>query len=297
MKNRETCGHIIVTGVGVALRVTGLLESARVLLRRQKHPRKIIRRGWLPSSVRSLVVVAAALMASPAIAQTGNNLVVPPAADPYSDLSAFWWEWVLSIPANFDKRHSSPAVNPEDFNPLFAPDDPHGKTTGNCELGQHGDVWFLAASNNPPTGGTRSCTLPAGREIFFPVVNAECSTAEKNGTTFAKLSTCAKGLMDAVTVLEATIDRMPITNLPTFRFQSPLFMFVAPTDNPLNALDGFPQPPIPSGPSLSVSDGFWLLFKPLAVGHHVITYHAKAPSLSFELSGTINLKVVPNNGL
>jgi len=76
-------------------------------------------------------------------------------------------------------------------------------------------------------------------------------------------------------------------------------MFVAPKDNPLNALDDFPTPAIPSGPSLSVSDGFWLLFKPLSVGQHVITYHAKAvfPTFVFELSGTINLKVVPNNGL
>jgi hypothetical protein len=192
---------------------------------------------------------------------------------------------------------SSPSVNPEDFNPLFAPDDPRGKATGNCELGQHGDVWFLAASNHPPTGGTRSCTLPAGREIFFLVINAECSKAEKNGTTFDQLSACAKGSMDAVTVREATIDGMPITNLSSFRFQSPLFMFVTPKDNPLDALDGFPG--IPSGPSLSVSDGFWLLFKPLSVGRHVITYHAKAvfPTFVFELSGTINLKVVANDGI
>jgi len=236
-------------------------------------------------------VVAAALVASPAIAQTGNDLVVPPSANPYSGLSASWWEWAFSIPANFSNNNgsSSPTINPDDFNPLFAPNDPPGKTTGNCELGQHGEVWFLAASNNPLTRGKRSCTLPAGREIFFPVINAECSTAEGNGTSFDRLRTCAKESMDAVTVLEATIDGMPINNLRSFRFQSPLFMFVAPKDNPLNALDDFPTPAIPSGPSLSVSDGFWLLFKPLSVGQHVITYRAKAPSLSFELSGTINI--------
>ena len=250
--------------------------------------------------LRNLLVAAAVLMASPAIAQTGNNLVVLPALGLYSGLSALWWEWAFSIPANFCTAAnicSSPTVNPEDFNPLLAPDDPHGKTTGNCELGQHGDVWFLAASTNPPTGGTRSCTLPAGRKIFFPVVNAECSTAEGNGTTFAQLSTCAKGLMDAVTIIEATIDGMPIGDLRKFRVQSPLFTFVAPTDNPVNALDGFPTPAIPSGPSLSASDGFWLLFKPPSVGAHVITYHANAPSLSFELSGTIKINVVRNDGL
>ena len=69
------------------------VDNARALLRRPQPPRKIIRRGWLPSSVRSLIVGVVALLASPAIAQTGNNLVVPPAADPYSGLSASWWEW------------------------------------------------------------------------------------------------------------------------------------------------------------------------------------------------------------
>jgi hypothetical protein len=271
------------------------IQIVQTVSNERKHRRKTTERGWLLSSVISLIVVAAALIASPAFAQTGNQFVVPPAPGRYTDLTALWWEWVLSIPANFGD--SSPIINPDDFNPLFAPDDPQGKTTGNCELGQHGDVWFLAASNNPPMGGTRSCTLPAGREVLFPLVNAECSTAEGNGTTFDELSDCAKGFMDAVTVLEATIDGKAITNLPKFRFQSPLFMFVTPKDNPLNALDGFPTPPIPSGPSPSASDGFWLLFKPLSVGDHVITYHAKAPSLHFELSGTINIKVVPNKGL
>jgi hypothetical protein len=241
--------------------------------------------------------VATALIASPAFAQTGNHPLVPPEPHAYSELSALWWEWALSIPANFGD--SSPIINPDDFNPLFAPDDPQGNTTGNCELGQHGDVWFLAASNNPPTGGTRSCTVPAGRQIFFPVINAECSTAEGNGTTFAELSDCAKGLMDAVTVLEATIDGVAIAKLPRFRFQSPLFMFVTPKDDPLNALDGLPTGTLPSGPSLSVSDGFWLLFKPLSVGQHKITYHAKAPfpTFTFELSGTIKITVMPNKGL
>jgi hypothetical protein len=248
----------------------------------------------------AIVGIVAGLMTPvyPAMADhEDRGVVVPPEEDPYSELSALWWEWALSIPANF--HDSSPVINPDDFNPLFAPDDPQGKTTGNCELGQHGDVWFLAASSNPPIGGTRSCTVPAGRQIFFPVINAECSKAEKNGTVFAEFSTCAKGLMDKVTIasLQAAIDGMSITNLQTFRFQSPLFMFVTPKDNPLNALDGFPTPPIPSGPSPSVSDGFWLLFKPLSVGQHVITYHAKAPSLHFELSGTIKINVVPNDGL
>src|SRR5690242_4801479 len=106
-----------------------------------------------PYAAQSLVVVATALMVSPAVALTGNQFVVPPAADPYSDLSASFWQWALSIPANFG--NSSPSVNPQDFNPLFAPNDPAEKTTGNCELGQHGTVWFLAASNNPLTGGIR----------------------------------------------------------------------------------------------------------------------------------------------
>jgi hypothetical protein len=61
-------------------------------------------------------------------------------------ITARWWQWVLSIPA--------------DNNPTL-------DTTGqDCMVGQQGPIWFLTGAN---FGGetphlTRSCSMPAGEK-------------------------------------------------------------------------------------------------------------------------------------
>ena len=64
-------------------------------------------------------------------------------------MGAKWWKWVLAIPAS--------------QNPIF------DQTGADCGLGQNGGVWYLAGT----TGGavTRTCTIPAGKSIFFPIIN------------------------------------------------------------------------------------------------------------------------------
>ena len=69
-------------------------------------------------------------------------------------LTAQWWQCVLSIPA--------------DNNPTL-------DTTGqDCMVGQQGPIWFLTGANfggeTPPL--TRSCSMPAGDVVFFPVISA-----------------------------------------------------------------------------------------------------------------------------
>ncbi len=65
-------------------------------------------------------------------------------------LTAQWQQWALSLP--------------NDVNPLV-------DTTGAlCGVGQRGPVWFLAGTF---FGGTviRTCTVPEGTTLFFPVIN------------------------------------------------------------------------------------------------------------------------------
>src|SRR5579884_1628590 len=103
-----------------------------------------------------LVVVAMALLGTPAAFAFSNPNpgVFPPGSHPYGrtyeQWSNAWWQWALSIPTN--------------VNPLL-------DTTGaNCQQGQSGKVWFLAGT----LGGSpvvRKCTIPAGKAIFFPVLN------------------------------------------------------------------------------------------------------------------------------
>src|SRR5262245_26501057 len=69
---------------------------------------------------------------------------------PFKQLSAEWWQWALSIPA---------AENPQ-----------LDTTGGDCVVGQRGDVWFLAGTFGGGTV-TRTCSVPEGTVLFFPVVN------------------------------------------------------------------------------------------------------------------------------
>src|SRR5215813_2675062 len=72
-------------------------------------------------------------------------------ADAQAELSAEWWQWALSIPTS--------------VNPLT-------DTTGaDCMVGQRGAAWFLAGVFF--TGGTvtRTCSIPQGTRLFFPVIN------------------------------------------------------------------------------------------------------------------------------
>src|SRR5262245_38045217 len=72
-----------------------------------------------------------------------------PAGQSYGRWAAEWWQWVLGIPA---------AVNPLT------------DTTGaQCAQRQVDTVWFLAGSASGPV--VRSCTIPAGVSLFFPLIN------------------------------------------------------------------------------------------------------------------------------
>src|SRR4051794_22907267 len=114
----------------------------------------------LASLVPMLLVVAPG-----AAARASTNLnpgVLPPVSTPYgltyAQWSARWWQWAFSIPGP--------------VNPLI-------DTTGaQCAQGQSGNVWFLAGLwvDPPlvPNTAVRTCTVPSGKALFFPVANIEC---------------------------------------------------------------------------------------------------------------------------
>jgi hypothetical protein len=158
----------------------------------------------------------------------------------YGEWTAKWWQWTISIP--------------KDINP-------GGDTTGkDCALKQSGPVWFLAGT----FGGaaTRTCTIPAGKAIMLPLINAECDyLAKPNLKTEQQLLACAKSENEGITGLDATVDGVKTQSLQNYRVQSPLFNFTYPTNNVNGA---------PVGSTQGVSDGYWVLLKPLPVGSHTV---------------------------
>jgi hypothetical protein len=216
-----------------------------------------------------------------------SELVYPPraviAGRTYSDWTARWWQYIFPIPAE---------VNPTN------------DTSGTfCNVAQRGPVWFLAGINS---GGPvkRSCTIPAaGKPIFFPIINAECSTQDVPALQYPKgfrctavdgkdqdCGTCATLWREQIdpTSLKVTVDGHDVPALSTFRFQSPLFPFHIPKNNIL--VTGAP------GTGFSVTDGYWLMLKPLQPGHHSVQfagayYPSPNPGMGFNLNVTYELTV------
>ncbi len=214
-------------------------------------------------------------------AATANG-VIPVGGRPfgktYSQWSAAWWQWAYGVRVP--------------VNPLL-------DTTGaSCGAGQRGPVWFLAGVFNVTGTAVRNqCVVPAGKAIFFPVLNAECSNVEGNGSSPDVLRSCARGLMDLAEHLSAEVDSVPITPLAPFRVQSPPFGFTLPENNLLQ-LFGFQAPAgrclggtNPCQPYLSVGDGTYVMLSPLRAGAHIVHFHGEIPSFAFTLEVTYYLRV------
>src|SRR5690242_5290234 len=80
-----------------------------------------------------------------------------------------------------------------------------------------GPVWFMGGSFavSPVPGGflataNRTGTVPAGKALFFPIIDAECSTAEGNGSSEADLRACAVSDVDPVSGVACEIDGRPV---------------------------------------------------------------------------------------
>lgn len=166
----------------------------------------------------------------------------------YGEWTAKWWQWLLSIP-----QDSSPAVD---------------ETGENCATNQNGPVWFLAGT----TGGSaeRTCVVPAGVAILFPVINSMCDYASyPTVKTETDLLACARADNDQAINLQASIDGTSLQNLEKYRIQSPLSNITYPENNIFGAS---------SGSTKMISDGFWVFLEPLGDGEHEIHFSGETAS-------------------
>jgi hypothetical protein len=173
------------------------------------------------------------------------------------ELSAQWWQWGLSIPT---------------------PQNPQLDATGaNCMIGQRGPVWFLAGVW---LGGTasRTCSIPEGKILFFPVINSVnvnspkvCGQGARN-LSVADLRQASAAAIQAATDLSVTLDGKAIDLL---RIQSVVFEVALPQDNLFDAPCGGPGT-VPAGIySPAVDDGFYVRLEPLKVGKYTLHISGK----------------------
>lgn len=230
--------------------------------------------------VVAIVLVLAVLAVPSLVAQNPGPKVITPNSvafgRTYSEWSAGWWQWALSIPAS--------------HHPLF--------DTADCSVGQSGPVWFLGGkfcANGAScdfTGVVRSCSLPAGKTLYIPVLNAENSALELNDpkAQIADIRASLAAAMDGASDFSFEIDGAAIPHLKDrFRVQSTATVFTIPDDNLFTAIG---EGNFTGGAYFPVmDDGVYVMLSPLPAGPHQIHFHGAFPQFNFALDVTYNLTV------
>ena len=195
----------------------------------------------------------------------------------YSEWAASWLQWVSSISA--------------DANPL------NDSTGGFAGYGQSGPVWFLAGVTGNGGTVTRTAKIPAGKALFFPVVNYFWINLPELGDnpwsttqeTFVRGS--IGGVMDTATGLSCQIDGHTVANLSSYRIRTGSQAFMV--NLPFNDIWGWVASAGAhtglKGPCLD--DGFYLLVPPLSPGRHTIHFAGTVAATGFHLDVTYQLEV------
>jgi hypothetical protein len=212
-----------------------------------------------------IAFVAALLLAMGSIpaarSAEGNPGVLPPNAPAfgksYGAWSAAWWQYVLGQPAS--------------ANPLTDP------TGALCSVGQSGPVFFLVGTFGSGAVSRDECTVPAGKALFFPLVNAFDVHVPGDGLDTPELvwDDLHVNLGFRIFELHASIDGIPVRSLdpvdtPYRACAGPVagcatsFSLTLPADNFFGVPAGIYAP--------AVADGVYLLLRPLAPGSHTITF-------------------------
>src|ERR1043166_7619997 len=131
-------------------------------------------------------------------AENANPGLIPINANPYGHSYVEWserfWQHAVSIPA--------------DRNP--------GLGNGSCAERQSGPVWFLVN----PLSGQSSCTMPAGKALFFPAIGVEndypCPDPNFHPAPGQSLEDFltqgARAVIDQVTSLDVEVDGVGFHN-------------------------------------------------------------------------------------
>jgi hypothetical protein len=220
----------------------------------------------------------------PLAAPNYNPGVIPPHAmiqgETYGDWGAKWWNWALSVP--FDQN---PIVDPTGINGSY---------------NQQGPVWFLAGTFG--ILAERTITIPAGKFIFFPLVNTENDYPCPDPNFQPAPGQSLEDFLTSISVsqidpwagpdhiLSATVDGVELTHLLNYRGTSKLTTLTAYPDPGNLQLDPcltFEKQPM-------VSDGFWIMLAPLKPGKHEIKFSAitpVAPPFTFDLDVTYHVTI------
>jgi hypothetical protein len=200
-------------------------------------------------AVTAALAVGFAFVAGPAPQARADREPTP------AQLTAAWWQWILSIPA-------------ED-NPGF--DDTGANALVNQPYANKGLVFLCGSFVS--SDATRAIRVPAGTSLFFPVVNSE------NDEIFYDRPVSVRRLRaDAAATIDGTYDRHAELNgiaLTQVRLESPVFRYKLPAEGNIYQALGVD---VSGTISPAVSDGYWCYTQPLPAGDYTLTFGATIPS-------------------
>jgi hypothetical protein len=198
--------------------------------------------------MRRCLWVVVVLVASPALA--GKSYLLPPdervAGKTQEEWSREWWQWAGSFQWN-----ASPVADP---------------TGALCANGQQGDVWFLAGTYD--TGRTiRTCTVPRGKYLFFPLVNYMMTPRSNPAATCEDMARVVARFTEGALRLVLEVDGQRYGDLLEHRL---------PTRECFD-LGARATPPVRVYPT--AGNGYYVMLRPLPPGKHEINFGGILPSL------------------
>jgi hypothetical protein len=154
------------------------MEAHHEIIRRRTVVKRII--------IMALGVLLALALATPmALAQVGQGASKSGTA---AELAAAWWQWATSNPVD-----SNPLIGPNDDHPVYSEEQCDGTPVSPTQ----GKTWFLAGTGDG-SQVVRTCTMPVGTHLFFPVVNIVGFPFANTSETRESERVAAIARMDAV---------------------------------------------------------------------------------------------------
>lgn len=212
---------------------------------------------------RLLTLMAATALA---ISTPLSASAAPTTQQSYASLAARWWIWAGSQPVP--------------TNPLV------DKTGKDCANGQTGNIWFLAGVSG---GGnvSRTCTIPAGSDLFFPLINIVDVEAKADNVTPGAVRKILAGLdvKNGSSNLTVTLDGKAIGPNVIQYEESPFFAVALPQHNIFGATAGVYDP--------CADNGYYALIRGATPGEHTLKFTGayEGSLFKFSINATYHLTI------
>ena len=200
---------------------------------------------FFSSLTQSLMGLLLACLSGSTEADPIDRVLSPDSIVAGHDLSWYatdWWQWAFSMPV--------------DQSPVR---DPDGRL---CGINQRGPVWYLAGGFGSARIH-RTCTIPADRLLFFPIITTMVTTMPGQEQTCDEAQAQASENNERYVHLVVEIDGIRVPELQRTRISTiACFNLAGRTAPELEPRTFFP----------SAADGYWVMLAPLPAGDHRLEF-------------------------